>query len=155
MPTDCLVAASGVAITVAQDLFELVPADDKPIKATGFELGQSTEVGDAAEENVRLAVRRGNTTSGSGGSTPTVNAADPHGASPAVTAEANNTTKATTAGATILSTGWNERVTPMVWWYPDQFAPGADQGNSRLCIELVAAPADSVTVEQTAYVKEF
>jgi hypothetical protein len=41
------------------DLVELLPADDKPVKLVGFVFGQTSELGDAAEENLAKAVARG------------------------------------------------------------------------------------------------
>ena len=42
------VTFSAVAVTGAQDLFEITPADDKPVEIVGIELGQSSDAGDAA-----------------------------------------------------------------------------------------------------------
>ena len=39
------------------DLLVIQPADDKPCELVGWILGQSTETGDAAEENLRLTVQ--------------------------------------------------------------------------------------------------
>jgi hypothetical protein len=152
---DYSASVQAVAMTVAQDLWEIVPADDKPLKIIGHVLANSTDFGDAQEEGFRLAIRRGDTVSGSGGSAPTVRAMDPHDAAAGFTVEANNTTKANTSGVVIDASGWNIRITPQNFWWPDNFAPGADQGNSRMCLELVAAPTDSVTVDLSAYPREF
>jgi hypothetical protein len=152
---DYSVPVQGVAVSAAQDIYEIIPADDKPIKQVGLEIGQSTEVGDAAEEGLRIAIRRGDTVTGSGGSAPTVRAPDPHDAAAGFTAEANNTTKANTSGVVIAATAWNIRIVPQQWWWPDNFPVGADQGNSRMCDELVAAPADAVTADHTAWIREF
>ncbi len=56
-----------VAVTALQDLFEISPADDKPVRILGLFLSQSTELGDAAEEMLRIQVIRGHNTGGSGG----------------------------------------------------------------------------------------
>src|ERR1041385_261000 len=133
-------STQAVAVTAAQDLAEIVPADDKPLKIIGFVLGNRTDFGDAQAEILPTAVRRGDTVSGSGGSSPTIRADDPHDASAGYTQEANNTTKANTSGVVVDAGGWNVQYVPGVFWYPDNFAPGADQGNSRICHELVAAP---------------
>ena len=52
------------------DLLEVLPADDKPVKLRGFTLGQTSELGDAAEESLRITVQRfaATVTGGSGGS---------------------------------------------------------------------------------------
>lgn len=152
---DYLLQVQAIAQTAAQDLYEVLPADDKVTKFIGMELGQTTEFGDAQEEEYSLAIRRGNSTSGSGGTTPTVRSADKHDASGGFSAEANNTTKATTAGATFWNGAWNLRISPAIWWWPDNYGISAEQGDTTACVELIAAPADSVTVNQTLYVREW
>lgn len=150
------VQVSAVSVgTAAQDLFEFGAADDKPIKMIGVELGQDSELGDAAEEAMRLAIRRGNTTGGSGGSTPTVRSLEKHDASAGFAAEANNTTKASTSGATFWSSAWNERMTPAQFWWPDNTGVSSDQGDVTMCVEMVTTIADALTLNQTAYVREF
>ena len=56
------------AITVAADLFELTPADDKPIRVLALNLHQTSDAGDAQDEIISVVWVRGNATSGSGGS---------------------------------------------------------------------------------------
>ena len=65
------VVFSAVAVSAAQDLFEITPADDKPVEIVGIELGQSSDAGDAADELLQISIIRGFTTSGSGGTAPT------------------------------------------------------------------------------------
>jgi hypothetical protein len=140
------IGSTSTAQTVALDFIELQPGDDMPNKIVGCEITQSTEIGDAMEEMLLLAIRRGNTSSGSGGATTTANPVDANDAAYAGTApETQNTTKATTAGGTIRGPwSFNVRVGFMYMW-PLDIAPKADQGDARICVELVAAPADSVT----------
>ncbi len=154
---DYIIQVQAVSVgTAAQDLFEISSADDKPTKAIGLELGQDSEYGDAAEEAIRLAIRRGNTTGGSGGSAPTVRSADKHDASAGFTAEANNTTKATTAGATFWNSAWNERMSPSIWWWPDNTGVSSDQGDTTgPVVEMVTTIADALTLSQSLYMREF
>ena len=155
MARDYTASVQAVAASAAQDVYELNPADDKPVKITGFELGQSTDFGDANDEGVRIAVRRNNSTSGSGGSTPSPIPGDPHDGAAGFTVEANNTTKASTGSPLVVAaTTWSIRAST-AWWFPDNSAPGADQGSPRICVELVAAPADSITIDSSVYVREF
>lgn len=79
-----------VAVTAAQDFFEISPADDKPVKLLGLFLSQSTELGDAAEEMLRVQVIRGHGTGGSGGSTATAVAVDSGEVAAGFAAEVNN-----------------------------------------------------------------
>ena len=146
---------AGVSVSAAQDFWEVQPADDKPIEMFGAEFAQSSDVGDAAEEILRVAVRRGNTTSGSVGTTPTEAAVNVHDAAVAVVTEANNTTKASTAGATLYNSGFNIRIAPTPFWFPEHASFLATQAETTMCHELVAAPADAVTIDQTLWMREY
>lgn len=146
---------AAVAVSAAQDLFEIQPQDDKPIELAGVEYAQSSDLGDAQEEVMRTAIRRGNTASGSGGSTPTEAAVNVHDAAVAVVTEANNTTKANTSGATFQNSGFNIRIAPVPMWFPEHFQNLATQAETTLCHELVAAPADAITLDGTGYMKEY
>lgn len=139
-----------VTISVAQDLFELSPADDKPIELHSLHLsnvGGTADAGDAQEELLRLQIIRGFTTSGSGGSAPTPapinSSAD---AAAGCAAEVNNTTLANTGTtATLFVDGWNIRI-PYYKQWTDLDRPGASQANTTLVVRLAAAPADAVSV---------
>lgn len=140
------------------DLLELLPADDKPVRLRGFTISQTSEVGDAAEEALRISVIRlpATVTSGSGGSSVTPVAMDSADASAGFTAECNNTTVATTSGSavTIEEYGWNERNSPFEHWYPAaEFCPKVKQGEG-LVIRSQDTPADDVTIQFTAWVEE-
>ena len=139
------------------DLLEILPADDKPVKLKGFVLSQTSEVGDAAEENIRVTVLRlpATVTSGSGGSTPTAPPPDSADSAFGGTPEANNTTVATTSGTavTLLDIGWNERNTPFDFWFPEGWEPKAKQGEG-LVIRGETTPADDLTFSITAFVEE-
>ena len=143
-----------VAVTALQDLFEISPADDKPVKLLGLFLSQSSEYGDSQEEMMRIQVIRGYTSSGSGGSAPTPVPVDPNTAAAGFTAEVNNTTVATTGTAVILhSESFNERTGLAMWWTPET-CPIASQANTTIVVRLLANPADSVTMNGTLYVEE-
>lgn len=64
------------AVSDAIDLLELVPVLGSPIRIISTEVGQTSDFGDSAAENLLLAWIRGHTTLGSGGTaiTPTPNA---------------------------------------------------------------------------------
>lgn len=144
---------AAVAVTAAQDLFELSSASGKPLIIEDGELSQDTDFGDAQDEGLRIQWRRGNTTSGSGGSTPTPVKKNPSAGAATFTAETNNTTKAT-AGTpdTIMPSTWSVRA-------EKRFAP-LPQGvievaaGSRICLELVNAPTDSITMSGWLLVRE-
>jgi hypothetical protein len=134
------------AHTAALDFFELLTAAEKPALLHGFELGQSTELGDAQEEYIPLALKRvtGAPTSGSGGSTSTFQPTDPNSTATSMTLETGNTTKLT--GGTSAELGriiWNVRGGTL--WLPPPEGRIVVAGGTRLVLEELAAPADSIT----------
>lgn len=144
----------GTAVTAAVDLFELRPADDKPIIVHAMYLSQSTELGDAAEEVLRYRVIRGNTTTGTGGTSPTPRPVNDVSAAAGFAADVLNTTAATVGTEIVLhSGGWNIRMpeqlvlTPECRWVTRESA-------GFLVVRLMAAPADSITMSGVLYVEE-
>lgn len=148
------VTFASVAATVQQDLFEIVAAAGKNLRIRALYLSQSSDVGDAAEEGLSILIKSGATTSGSGGSSPTpvpVNVTD---AAAGFTAEANNTTKASTGTiVTHHAEDWNIRV-PFQLILPPEMCVELT-GSRRLTVELATTPADSLTISGTLYVEEF
>ena len=144
-----LAAASGDI-----DLLEITPADDKPVELCGVLIEPYTEVGDAQEEFLRMAVIRGHTTSGSGGSAATPVPLDPGDAAAAFTAEVLNGTVAS-AGTT---------VTPLPFsvparggrelWLPEGFRPKVTQGQTTMVVRLMAAVADDLNGQMTFFLRE-
>lgn len=151
--TGTLTTAGGNA-----DLYELLPADDKPIALIGLVLAQSTEVGDAAEENLQLSIiRMGATVTSGNGTSVTPVPTDPNDAAAGLAAEANGATVATTSGTTttVDEFAWNIRNTPYErWWPDDECAIKAIQGQA-LLVRCNSTPADDITIAMTAYVREF
>jgi hypothetical protein len=147
------VTFSAVAVSAAQDLFEVTPADDKPVEIVGIELGQSSDAGDAADELLQVSIIRGHTTSGSGGSAPTPGPMEPGDAAAGFTAEVNNTTVAS-AGTTVTLHNfcWNVRA-GYINWFPEVVRFKAGQGNTTIVVRQTA-PADSITMSGTLYVRE-
>lgn len=148
------VSFTAVAVTVAVDLFEITPADDKPIEVLGLFLGQSSDVGDAASESLPYRVIRGHTTSGSGGTATTPRPLNRSGVAAGFAAETCNTTAASVGSTVDLHAGvWNTQAGEYVW-LPESCEWEASQGDTTLVIRLGAAPADSITVSGTLYVRE-
>ncbi len=138
-----------VAVTAAQDLFEILAPTDGIVVVHEWELFQTSDVGDAAEEILRIETVRGvgSVTSGSGGSTPTAQPLSDGDPAFGGTVEANNTTRMA-AGSGTLETleqrGWNVRV-PLNRIYTPETRPVISPGN-RWTLALAANPADSLTV---------
>src|SRR5574343_1196776 len=140
------------------DLLEVLPADDKPVRLRGFVLSQISEVGDAAEEGLRISVLRlpATVTSGSGGSAVTPAPMDSADSAAGAACACNNTTVATTSSTavTIEEIGWNIRNSPYEHWYPDAaYAPKAKQGEA-LIVRQQTTAADDYTGCFTFFVEE-
>ena len=147
------VTFSAVSVAAAQDLFELTPADDRPIEIVGIELGQTSDVGDAADELLQISIIRGFTTSGSGGTAATPTPLSPLETAAGFTAEVNNTIVANTGTSATLHVGvWNVRA-GYINWFPEGMRPAATQANSTLVVRQIA-PADAITMSGTLYVRE-
>lgn len=140
------------------DLWEILPADDHPVRIRGIILGQTSEVGDTAEEAIDISVIRMTATVTSGNGTagapecPESNAIAPNFAS-----ETFGATVATTTGATdiLYRYAWNLRSSPFEIWYPDdnQFCPIARQTEA-LLVRMNSTVADDITFVGTLVVEE-
>lgn len=137
---------SVAAHTAQVDYFELLAASGKPLVLHGFELGQSTEIGDAQEEMLSLVLKRvtGAPTSGSGGGSSTFRPTVPNDAGVGATLETGNTTKLT-GGTSIdlVRISWNVR-SNYLFLPPPEGRIVLDAG-TYLVLEEVTTPADSVT----------
>lgn len=137
------------AFTAQIDIFELIAASGKPVALAGFELGQTSEVGDAQEEMLALVLKyvTGAPTSGSGGGTSTFRPTQPNDAAAGTTLETGNTTKLTGGTSVELKRwSWNLR-SPMLYLPVPETRIVCDAGN-RLVLELVTTPADSISSVQ-------
>lgn len=146
---------AATAVTVAADVIEITPADDKPIAIHGFSILQTTDTGDAAEEIIGLVWVRGHTTSGSGGTSGiTPRPLNPSDAAAGFTAESLNTTAASVGTTVNLQRhGWNVRV-PLDVIYTPETRPQASQANTTIVLRMAAAPADSITISGCVIVEE-
>lgn len=155
-PREYRVTFTEVAVTAAVDLFEIRPADDKPIAIYGFFLGQSTEFGDAAAELLPYRVIRGFTTSGTGGATPTPTPASKNsGEAAGFGADTNNTTVATTGTTVDLHADTFHVATGEKLWLPEGAEWDCSQADTSIVIRLASAPVDSIDFSGTLYVREF
>jgi hypothetical protein len=139
------------------DLLEILPADDKPVMLRGMILSQISEVGDTAEEGLRISIiRMSATVTGGNGTSVTPVPIDSADVAFGGTAECNGATVATTSGtATVLAElGWNIRNSPYDFWFPDErFAPKAKQGEG-LFVRMQTTPADDFTGAFTFIIEE-
>ena len=144
---------TGVAVTAQQDFFEINASTNRSLKIHSCYISQSSDAGDAQDEQLSILIKTGATTSGSGGSAPTPSPLIAGGAAANFTAEANNTTKAT-AGTIVTAhadcfnvrAGWPYRPTP-----EERIEL---TGAGRLTVELGTTPADSLTMNGTIIIEE-
>lgn len=150
--TGTLTAAGGDA-----DLFEITPADDKPVRLLGLILAQTSEVADAAEEGLRISIIRlpATVTSGNGTSVTPVSV-DSHASAAGFASEANGATVATTSGtaAIIEEFAWNIRMSPLERWWPDERFASIVYQTEVLVVRCQTTVADDITICITAYVEE-
>ena len=144
-----------VAVTAQQDLLSLLASSSVPLELIYASITQSSDAGDAQDEMLRVRIRRGMTTVGSGGTTPAMNPADPVNALVAATAtcRANDTTAAS-AGTIVemLEEAFNVRAG---WIYmPVPEARIVCNVSTRIAINLVTTPADSLTMSGTIIWRE-
>jgi hypothetical protein len=147
------VSFAAVAVTAQQDFFEINANTNRSLRVHSIFVGQSSDAGDAQDEQLAVLIKTGATTSGSGGSAPTPSPLIAGGAASNFTAEVNNTTKANTgtivtahADAFNVRGGWNYRPTP-----EERIEL---TGGGRLTVELATTPADSLTMSGTMIVEE-
>jgi hypothetical protein len=152
-----------VAVSAQQDLFYIKPAADKITVLEAVYLmntGGTADAGDAQEEMFRIefirlpatvTVGSGGTASGTGG---TIQPLSVNDAAAGFTGRVNDTAVATTSGtaANIHSDGMNVRV-PYVWLPPPEHRILVANAQA-LVVRLVTTPADAVTMDGTALIRE-
>jgi hypothetical protein len=144
------------AYTAQIDLFDIAPADDKPVILHAIYLGQTTELADAAEEQLGIQIIRGFATVGSGGSSVTATPVNPSDTAAGATCRTGDTTIAVVGGGStthIHADTWNIRTPYQLIWTPEM-RPQCTQTQTRVVIRLTGAPADSVTIAGTLYFEE-
>lgn len=143
---------SAVAASAAQDLFELVAPADKWVRIHGLWIGQYSDAGDAQAELLSMTFKRGNTSSGSGGSSVTPRPLRSWGPAAGSTLEANNTTPASGGSPhTLWAESWNIQA-PFVH-YPSPAQQIILAPSERL-VATITAPADGITANGTLLFEE-
>ena len=145
---------AAVAVTAAQDVFEIVAPATTRLTIREIRLGQYSDPGDAQAEMLSVQIIRGYTTSGSGGASVTpVNFSPVSGAaSPVATVERNNTTVAQDGtGAVLLADTFNVMGG---WRYYPVPEERIEVGVSQRLVVRITAPADSLTMNGTMVYEE-
>ncbi len=142
-----------LAFTTATDVFEITPAADRAAVILGMRLCQTTDLGDAAEEVLRIGVYRDVTAGATGTELTEVAYTNAALAGTVQTAVVANRGTASTGGTLIDVIGWNIRI-PLEW-YPipelrPKFSNLAAEGPVS-SFRLISAPVDSITVSGCLY----
>jgi hypothetical protein len=146
------VICGAVAMTVEQDLFEIVAPSTGNVVIRALEISQGTEVGDAQDEMLRMRIMTGATTSGSGGSSATPIPKALGNSAFGGTAEINNTTLAQD-GTIVTHRDIYFPVRAGYVWNPAEDSRLVIRPSTRLVVRL-AAPGDSVTFSATLEIEE-
>jgi hypothetical protein len=142
-----------LAFTAATDVFECTPVVDRPAIIYGMQLGQTTDLGDANEEVLRIGLYIDVTA----GSTGTALTEGPYGnesaqAAATMAVVANRGTPST-GGTLIDIIPWNIRI-PLFWFpIPElrvKFSNIAAEGPVS-SFRLMSAPTDSITISGCLY----
>lgn len=135
------------------DLFELAPAANVPIALHGLHIGQTSEVGDAAEELLNVSIVRGHATGGNGTSA-TPRPMNPGDAAAAAVCETIATTPASSGtGVTLDVHSFNVRAGLELWW-PPECRPACSAAQTLIVVRLLTTVADDLTMSATLYFEE-
>lgn len=142
-----------LAFTAATDVFEITPAADRAILIYGMTLCQTTDLGDAAEEVLRIGLYRDVTAGSTGTALTEVKYSNDAAMGTVQTAVVANRGTPSTGGTLIDIIGWNIRIP--LYWYPipelrPKFSNLAAEGPTS-SFRLVSAPTDSITVSGCLY----
>jgi hypothetical protein len=147
---------NAVPVSVQQDLFELSgdPTSGAETIILALELSQSSEVGDAQEENLNILIKRGvgSVTGGSGGTTVTPKSVGREVNSFNGSCKVNNTTKMAIGTGTIdllHPDNWNIRTSYL--WFPPEHMYFILGSGDKLTVELATTPASAITMTGTLY----
>ena len=139
-----------VAVTAVQDLFEINAPSDSALHLHSIVITQSSDAGDAEDEQLSILIHRGST-SGSGGTAPTAAPLSLGNTAFGGTVEVNNTTQRT-EGTKLYAEAFNVRAGLQYRPTPEERITISP--SDRLIIELQTAPADSLTMSGTAIFEE-
>lgn len=137
-----------VAVTAQQDLFQ-IEANTVPAIIHAVYLSQTTDVGDAAAENLSIIIQR--VTDAVTNDIAEV-ALDGGDAAANADLAVNETTELTTGASIIHSEAWNIAM-PFVYLPPPELRPVVQVGNA-IVVNLNTTPADSITMSGTLYFEE-
>lgn len=139
------------SITTATDIFEVTVAANRPVTALGLSLGQTSDLGDAQEEVLRIGLYRG-VTAGATGTALTEAAYTDANLQTATAAAVALRGTASTGGTLLEVIPWNIRI-PLLWCPVPELRPRFSAGDATavFSFRLLAAPADAITASGTMF----
>ena len=153
VPVNATVTAAGGD----HELFEALASSTRGLRLRGFILGQTSEVGDAAEEGLQIGVYGlGATVTSSNGSAATARSLDGSGIAPGFTAKNPGTSIATSSGTTYIymTFGWNIRNSPYEFWFPDSSFCPVCRPSEALVIRQLTTAVDDFSFFGTVFIEE-
>lgn len=153
---------AALAVSAAQDVFEIVAPSDSVIEIWDFRLGQYSDFGDAQAEILSVQFIRGHTVAGSGGAAATPEPLVPGGRASGATVVTNNTTVATGGSPKVLLADVMN-IQAGYWYYPaipnypnqlPSFNERFKLAKSQRGVFRITAPADALTMNGTLLFKE-
>jgi hypothetical protein len=157
MPRQYVVTFEGVAVTAAQDLFQITGAAGKIVEPVRVIVKNTdTTLPTAQMLEFRMRFLPATVTNGSGGTTPTIYKTDNGDAAASFTALVNNTTKATTSGTAVILYEGGEHVQNGL----DEFFDGSRiicppiGPSEALVVELLSTVTGTVHLSGTIWLNE-
>jgi hypothetical protein len=140
-----------LAFTTATDVFEITAPSTCRIEVMQMELGQTTDLGDAQEEVLRIGLYRGATAGSTGTALTEQPYVDSNDGAARGAIVANRGT-ASTGGTLLHIISWNIRIPMEKIWIPE-LRPIAEL-STVMTFRLMAAPTDSITISGTLIWRE-
>jgi hypothetical protein len=140
-----------LAFTTATDVFELTCPSTCRAEFLMMELGQTTDLGDAQEEVLRIGLYRGATAGATGTALTEQPFADSNDGPAEATVVANRGT-ASTGGTLLQIITWNIRI-PTQWIWIPEMRP-VTEISTVSTFRLLTAPTDSITISGTLIWRE-
>jgi hypothetical protein len=140
-----------VAVSAAQDLFELTAPADAICVILSCRVGQTSDYGDAEAEGLQITLRRGNgATTGSGGSAGTEVALEAGFGTAGGVVEINNTTQMTAGGGSLEVLSVEPFNAQVGWLYqPTPEERVVVSPSDLFTVALDSAPSDALTMSGT------
>lgn len=139
-----------VAVSAAQDLFEVVAPSDAAVIVHSVTITQSSDAGDAQAEMLPILIHRG-TATGSGGTTVTPSPLQVGDTAFGGTVEANNTSQSV-EGTFLHAEAFNVQI-GFYYLPPPEDRPVVSP-SALFIVELQSAPSDAITTNGTVIFEE-